>query len=351
MNLLFLGLSITSSWGNGHATTYRGLLRELAKRGHAVTFLEADAEWYASNRDLPAPPYCRAELYADFEELKRRFANDVREADAVIVGSYVPDGVRVGAWVLETSSCPVAFYDIDTPVTLAQLSRGECAYLSPELVARYHLYCSFSGGPTLQVLEQTWGSPRARALYCSVDPESYFPDAAAQEFDLTYLGTYSPDRQPTLDALLLQPARAWREGRFFVAGPQYPNDVVWPDNVKRANHLPPSQHRSFYASGKWTLNVTRADMVRAGWSPSVRLFEAAACGVPVISDVWPGLEDFFVPDEEIILAPNAKDSLRALREIGEESRARIGHAARARVLGAHTSAHRAQELESYLREL
>ena len=349
LRLVFLGLSITSSWGNGHATTYRGLVRELAARGHEVLFLERDVPWYASHRDLPQPPYGRTELYRDLEDLER-FEDEVREADAVIVGSYVPEGVAAGAWVLKTAEGLTAFYDIDTPVTLTKLARGEYDYLSPELIPRYDLYLSFTGGPTLEHLERHHGSPRARALYCSVDPALYYPEETEARWDLGYLGTYSEDRQGTLEKLLLEPARRRPEGKFTVAGPLYPEATVWPENVARTEHLPPAQHRHFYNAQRFTLNVTRADMRRAGYAPSVRLFEAAACGVPIVSDTWEGLETFFEPSEEILLARSPEDTLRYL-DLDEAARREIGARARARVLDGHTAAHRAGELVRYIQEL
>ena len=347
LRLVILGLSITSSWGNGHATTYRGLVRELVKRGHDVLFLERDVPWYAANRDLPRPPYGRTELYTALDELKQHFAEQVRSADLVVVGSYVPEGVAVGEWVLQTARSVTAFYDIDTPVTLAKLERGDTEYLALSQISRYDLYLSFTGGPTLARLEREYGAQRARPLYCAVDPELYHPEAVDVRWDLGYLGTYSDDRQPPLDRLMLEPARRWREGRFVVAGPQYPHSIVWPENVARIEHLPPAEHRRFYAAQRFTLNVTRADMVRAGYSPSVRLFEAAACGVPIISDVWDGIETIFTPDEEVLLTRSPEDTLTYLRELPEDERRRIGERARERVLREHTAAHRAATLEEY----
>ncbi|HEU4643007.1 MAG TPA: glycosyltransferase [Gemmatimonadaceae bacterium] len=351
LDIVILGLSITSSWGNGHATTYRGLVRELAARGHRVCFLERDVPWYAENRDLPQPPYSRVALYDSLAELRSRHADAVREADLVIVGSYVPDGVAVGEWVTRTARGATAFYDIDTPVTLAKLGRGKCEYLTPELVARYDLYLSFTGGPTLERIERRYGSPMARALHCAVDETLYAPMPAERCWDLGYMGTYSDDRQPTLERLLLDAARQWDTGRFVVAGPQYPESIAWPPNVTREMHLAPREHRAFYNAQRFTLNITRADMIAAGWSPSVRLFEAAACGTPIISDYWPGLDTFFALDEEILVARTTADVLRYLREIPEEERQAIGHRARRRVLADHTAAHRAAELEGYVSEL
>ena len=350
MKLVVIGLSITSSWGNGHATTYRGLLREMNRCGHEVVFLERDVPWYADNRDLPAPPFCRTALYASPEELFDRYGEEVRKADCVIVGSYVPDGIRIGQWVTETASGISAFYDIDTPVTLAKLRQGTCKYLSRELIKDYNLYLSFTGGPTLTALEHEWKSPAARALYCSVDPEVHYPENCSSTWDLGYLGTYSTDRQPTLDRLLCSPAAEWKAGNFVVAGAQYPGEIRWPNNTQRIEHLPPETHRNFYTAQRFTLNVTREQMIMAGYSPSVRLFEAAACAVPVISDQWPGLDHFFIPGEEILLASTGDDVLDYLRGFPEEERTAVGERARRKVLDLHSAARRAEELETYIEE-
>ena len=346
MRIVILGLTITSSWGNGHATTYRGLVRGLARRGHQVLFLERDKPWYASHRDLARPPYGETRLYATLEELEQRWSAAIRAADLVVAGSYVPDGIAVAALVQRIAGGVTAFYDIDTPVTLAALDAGTCEYLTPTLVRGFDLYLSFTGGPTLDLLESKLGARMARALYCSADPDIYRPNPSVpQQWDLGYLGTYSPDRQPTLDALLCQPALAWAAGRFVVAGPMYPGSLAWPGNAERIEHLPPSNHRDFYAAQRFTLNVTRADMIRCGYSPSVRLFEAACCGVPIISDWWPGLDEFFRPGEEIFIASGPDDVLALLRSLPDARRHRVGEAARARVLARHTGDHRAAELE------
>lgn len=347
LKMVFIGLSITSSWGNGHATTYRGLVRELVSRGHDVLFLERDMPWYAANRDLPAPPYGRTEIHSGLPDLARRFTAEIRDADFVMVGSYVPEGAAIGEWVLDTARGVTAFYDIDTPVTLARLARNDCDYLTAHLIRRYHLYLSFTGGPLLLHLSRRYGARHARPLYCSFDPDLYHPEPCAKEWDLGYMGTYSDDRQPVLSRLLLDVARAHRKGRFVVAGPQYPDHIRWPRNVRRIEHLAPPDHRRFYNAQRFTLNVTREDMVRAGWSPSVRLFEAAACAVPIISDYWQGLEHFFRPGVEILLGGTTEETVRILREMSEEHRVALGRRARERVLAMHTSAHRAAELEEY----
>ncbi len=351
LRIVIIGLSITSSWGNGHATTFRSLVAGLAERGHDVLFLERDKPWYAEHRDLPAPPFGRCALYADLAGLERHAAA-VGDADLVIVGSYVPDGVEVCRWALGRACGVTAFYDIDTPVTLTALEGSGSDYITRELIPRFDLYLSFTGGPTLDTLERRYGARRARALYCSVDPQSCRPDPrAAHRWDLGYLGTYSADRQPTLERLLLQPARGRPARRFVVAGPQYPDRVDWPDNCERIEHAPPRTHRRFYASQRFTLNVTRADMVRRGYSPSVRLFEAAACGTPIVSDAWPGLETLFRPGKEIFVARDTADVLALLEQTTEAERREVAERARARVLAAHTGEHRAAELEAYARDV
>lgn len=348
LDIVFLGLSITSSWGNGHATTYRSLIRALRARGHRVLFLERDVPWYAPHRDLQPDAEQGIELYQSLADLRQRFSRVIGQADAVIVGSFVPQGAAVGAFVQQQARGIVAFYDIDTPVTLARLKREDCDYLTPALAQSYHLYLSFTGGPVLRQLERDWGSPCARPLYCSIDPQEHRPQRNEVQWDLGYMGTYCADRQPKLLTLLQRVARQWREGRFIVAGPQYPQEIQWPENVQRTEHLPGVEHPAFYSRQRFTLNLTRADMVAAGYSPSVRLFEAAACGTAILTDPWPGLDHFFKPDEEVIVATQTRQVLQVIKHLPERSRLELARRARRRVLAKHTAAHRAAELEEHL---
>jgi spore maturation protein CgeB len=350
LDIVIIGLSITSSWGNGHATTYRGLVRELDKNGHRVTFLERDVPWYASNRDMPHPPFCTTILYTNVQDLQQQHRQLIEQADLVIVGSYVPEGVLAGEIVTRIATGVTAFYDIDTPVTMAKMERQDYEYLHPDLIPKYHLYLSFTGGPTLDKLQHVYGSLAARALYCSFDPALYFPEPASLEWDLGYLGTYSDDRQPPLQQLMLEPAEKLAAQKFVVAGPQYPPNILWNQNVQRIEHLPPSAHRAFYNKQRFTMNITRADMIKAGYSPSVRLFEAAACGTPIISDYWEGLESIFEAGTEILISASAADTISYLTNVGEEERLLIGRRARKKVLEHHTAAHRATQLEGYYRE-
>lgn len=348
MNIVFIGLSLSSSWGNGHATTFRALLRGLHALGHKSLFLERDVPWYAAHRDLPSPDFCKLAYYDDPSQLKSAFHDAIVNADAVIIGSYVPDGTQVIETVRQMVPSCLCFYDIDTPVTLAKLRRGDEEYIASEQIPLFDMYLSFSGGDVLTHLERSWNAKRAEALYCSVDESAYRNTGKPLEWDLGYLGTYSPDRQPKLENLLLEPARRLPHMRFVVAGPQYPDDIVWPENVERIEHLPPAQHADFYSRQRFTLNVTRADMVEAGWSPSVRLFEAASCKTPIITDRWRGLEHLF-PSSSILIADDSDDVVGMLENRSLADRCRMGEAASRIVMKAHTGRARACQLTEYIR--
>ncbi|MGC4069267.1 MAG: glycosyltransferase [Polyangiaceae bacterium] len=348
---VFIGLSIRSSWGNGHATTYRALLQALRRRGHRIVFLERDVPWYRDNADMPHPPFCETILYESLDELHAQYAELIEHADACIVGSYVPEGANVSDFVTRTCRGVTGFYDIDTPITLKGLEEQACSYLRRDNVPEFDVYFSFTGGPTLRKLCKEFGARRAEPLYCAVDPDLYFPSLAEIRWSMGYLGTFSDDRQPTLERLLCTTAGLLPEENFIVAGAQYPEELGWPANVEYRAHIPPQLHREFYCAQRATLNVTRRDMVLAGYSPSVRLFEAAACGVPIISDEWRGIETFFVPDEEILVAESTADVIRHLGGMSDERRSQIGGRARQRVLREHTAFHRALALESTIRSI
>ena len=345
LKFAIFGLSITSSWGNGHAVTWRSLVRGLRLLGHDIDFFERNQPWYVEHRDLPDPDDVNLILYDERAEIEHDHLKNILDADVILFSSYVPENIALSKVVLDNATCPVGFYDIDTPLTIARLERGDHEYLTPELIRRFDIYLSFAGGPILDRLEREFGSPCARALYCSVNGDVYRPLADEPlAWDMAYLGTYSPDRQPGVERLMLEPARRMADARFAVAGPQYPGDTRWPANLERIEHLPPSEHTRFYNRQRFTLNITRADMRRAGWSPSVRLFEAAACGTPIISDDWPGLETLFDPKHEILIPQSGEAVMQWLSGMPDSERRAIGRAARERVLAQHTSRQRATGL-------
>ncbi len=343
--LVIFGLSISSSWGNGHAIPFRGLCQQLHARDWQITFFERDVEWYRSNRDLSAPDYCDLRLYDGWPDA----TTEVQRADAVLMGSLVPNGAAILDW-LTTLDRPLYFYDIDTPITLSGLRvAGATEYLRAEQIPSFEVYFSFTGGPALTELEHDWRARRAEALYCAVDPTLHSPRPVDPRFEclLGYMGTYAADRQPHLEALLIDTARHRPHERFMIAGPQYP-PMDLPHNVRHEIHLYPRDHAAFYSSNTATLNLTRDAMRRYGWSPASRLFEAAACGACIISDRWPGLDDLLEPDTEILLADSRSDVETHLDSLTAERRRNIGRAARERVLNEHTFAHRAEQVEQAL---
>jgi spore maturation protein CgeB len=348
VKIVVFGLSITSSWGNGHATTFRSLARALRLRGHRIVFFEKDVEWYASNRDMPAPPFCEVELYENWAASIRTVRRQLEDADVAMVGSYFPDGLAAIDEIFECDVPIRTFYDIDTPITVASLRKGGSDYLRPEQVRGFDVYFSFTGGPLLRELECKFGARRAVPLYCSFDPEKYCVAAPRAEFqcDFSYMGTYAPDRQEKIEELFCEPARRLPQNRFVLAGPQYPEDIRWPRNVDRIMHVDPQSHASFYCSSRMTLNVTRREMVLAGYSPSVRLFEAAACGTAIVSDYWEGLDTFLKPGQEILLAESAHDVVGYMTQMDQAELSAIGRRAHERVLAEHTAAQRALEFEN-----
>lgn len=354
MKIVVFGLTITSSWGNGHATTYRALLKALAARGHRIHFVEKDVEWYRSHRDLPQPSFCTVHLYEDWETSAPALQKTSADADVIVMGSYFPDAIAAVRALFESARCPVLFYDIDTPITLRELRRnGRAKYLDIETISRYAAILSFTGGPALRELEEVFGARRAIAFYCSVDPDLYHSVPPSPRFacDLSYLGTYASDRQPKLMALLNDTAALLPDREFLVAGAQYPTELRWRPNVRHLTHVAPPQHPAFYSSARFSLNLTRKDMVQAGHSPSVRLFEAGACAAAILSDSWPGLEEFLTPGEEILLPADAGETARILREMPDAERLKMGQRARERILSAHTAAHRAAQFEKIVSEL
>ncbi len=350
MRLVVFGLTVSSSWGNGHATLWRGLAAALARQGHRLAFFERDVPWYARSRDLVELPGGALHLYGRWEDVLPTARAELDRADAALVTSYCPDGPAASELMLSSAAPARAFYDMDTPVTLARARAGErIEYLPPEGLGGFDLVLSFTGGEALPQLETLLGARRAAPLYGSVDPAVHRPAAPRPEFraDLSYLGTYAANRQVALEALLLEPARRLPHRTFAIAGSQYPADFPWRENVLYVSHLPPENHPAFYGSSPLTLNVTRAPMAALGWCPSGRLFEAAACGVAVLTDPWPGLADFFEPGREILVARSPEEAVAAVERPREEL-ARIGWAARERCLATHTADARATELVGLL---
>ena len=346
MKLVIFGLTISSSWGNGHATVWRGLCGALAERGHHVVFFERNVPYYAMHRDLLEIPGGTLFLYSDWRSASQQAARHLADADVAMVTSYCPDGIAASELVLGSNALRV-FYDLDTPVTLERLESGRpLSYVGPRGLRDFDLVLSFTGGAALEQLRDHLGARHVAPLYGAVDPARHHPVAAVEHYhaDLSYIGTYAEDRQHALDMLFLTPARRRPECRFLIAGAMYPPEFGWLNNVYFVHHISPPDHSALYSSSRFTLNVTRRAMARMGYCPSGRLFEAAACGTPIVSDAWSGLADFFEPQREILLVHNSDDVLHAL-ELPAEERQRIARRARARTLAEHSAAARACQFE------
>ena len=354
MRLVIFGLTVSSSWGNGHATLWRGLSRALAGRGHSIVFFERDVPYYAEHRDLFELPGGQLVLYRHWDEIAPRATRELRDADAAIVTSYCPDGVDAADLLVQAAhSAVTVFYDLDTPATLETLHEGRpVPYIGPRGLRDFELVLSYTGGPSLVALRERLGARRVATLYGHVDPRVHRPVPALEAYrcGLSYLGTYAADRQAALQALFIEPARQLPGESFVIGGAQYPHDFPWTANIRFVRHLPPAEHPAFFSSSRLTLSVTRRAMARNGYCPSGRLFEAAACGTPVISDDWTGLDGFFAPGREIIVARRARDVMDAMRMSDSQLR-RIAADARERVLADHTSLQRAIELERMLDEV
>jgi len=347
MRFVIFGLTLSSSWGNGHATLWRGLLRALARRGHSIVFFEHDVPYYARHRDLHGMPGVTLALYEDWASIHPRARSEVADADVVIITSYCPHAAEANRTALEDALGALrVFYDLDTPVTLARLSKGHSVeYLPPEGLSSFDLVLSFTGGAALAALRERLGARRVEPLYGHADPLTHRPVPGEERYrgDVSYLGTYSADRQRALERLFIESAKARPEIRFMLGGSGYPQDFPWTSNLYFVQHVPPADHPAFFCSSRLTLNVTRGDMAAMGFCPSGRLFEAAACGVPTISDRWEGLDRFFTPGEEILTAETTEEALAAL-DLPASELALIARQARARALDEHSSEHRAREL-------
>jgi spore maturation protein CgeB len=352
MKLVVFGLAVSSCWGNGHAVLWRALIRALGKRGHHTVFFERDVPYYAQNRDLHSLEGGRLVLYGDWEEVLPQARRELAGAEVGMVTSYCPDALAATAVVLDAPGLHV-FYDLDTPVTLAQLALGKStAYIGRDGLAPFDLVLSFTGGAALTALCERLGAKSVAPLYGSADTDRYRPAPRPEGIPsaLSYLGTYAEDRQAPLEALLIEPARRRPQLRFLIGGAQYPADFPWADNIQFWRHVASRDHPRFYAAARLTLNITRQAMAAFGWCPSGRLFEAAACGAPILSDWWEGLDEFFAPGREIIIVRTTDDVLAAL-ERSDGELLEIGAAARQLVLARHTAERRAAELEMLLAQL
>jgi spore maturation protein CgeB len=349
MKVVIFGLTVSSSWGNGHATIWRGLCSALSRRGHEVVFFEKDVPYYAQNRDLSTlPDGGRLILYSDFANVIAPASRELAGADLALTTSYCPDARAASELILESNAALKAFYDLDTPITLDHIAKGERVdYIPATGLGDFDLVLSYTGGRALEEVRSVLHARNVVPLYGSVDPAAHFPVPAVDEYRayLSYLGTYAADRQSSLEALFLEPARELSGRRFVIGGALYPQLFPWAPNIFFVRHMPPPLHPSFFCSSRATLNITRKTMADYGFCPSGRLFEATACGVPVLSDTWDGLETFFAPDRELLIVRTSAEVIAAL-ERSDEELGRIARYARERTLSDHSAEQRIKELET-----
>jgi spore maturation protein CgeB len=350
MKFVIFGLTVSSSWGNGHATLWRALCKALGKRGHRVVFFERDVHYYAAHRDVTQLSGGELILYPDWNSAIPLARKHLDDADVAMVTSYCPDGRQASELSLSSNAAMKTFYDLDTPVTFARLDAGEeVSYLPENGLRDFDLVLSYTGGAALTALQRRLGAKTVAPLYGSVDPEVHAPVPPKDVFraDLSYLGTYAPDRQEMLNRLFIEAATRLPELRFVIGGAQYPAEFPWTDNIYFVRHLPPPDHPAFYSSSRLTLNVTRQAMAEMGYCPSGRLFEAAACRTAIITDCWAGLDEFFTPGKELLIARTTEEAVQAL-ELSDAELEAIRKAGRDRALGEHTADQRAIDLENAL---
>ncbi len=348
MHVVVFGLTVSSSWGNGHATLWRSLIAGMLRRGHTVTFYERDVPYYAGARDLlKLPSGAELCLYESMSSIQARASLDLARSDLAMCTSYCPDGVLAADWILSSHAAVRAFYDMDTPVTLKALhEEATRVYLPPQGLGDFDLVLSYTGGRALSELQSRLGARYVAPLYGWVDPGTHHPVPPVERFRsaFSYLGTYAADRQAALTRLFLQPAAVLPRQKFLIGGAQYPDEFPWSSNLYFTQHLEPSQHPAFFCSSRATLNITRQAMAEYGYCPSGRLFEAAACGTPLFSDGWEGLESFFTPGEEVLRVDSTDDILQGL-SLSDTELGRMAERARTRTLEQHTADVRVRELE------
>jgi spore maturation protein CgeB len=343
VNIAFFGSSLVSSYWNGAATYYRGLLRALHARGHAVTFYEPDAFERQHHRDLDDPPWATVVVYEPHEW--RQALRRARDADVIVKASGVGvNDADLAEGVLEVGSGMTVFWDVDAAATLAQADEW-----FEVLVPEYDLVFTYGGGEPVRSRYMALGARDCVPVYNALDPDTHHPVARSSELvaDVTLLANRLPDREARIEEFFVRPA-AQRPSRAFVLGGAGWDGKDFPPNVRLLGHVGTNDHNAINCSALAVLNVTRADMAANGWSPPTRLFEAAGAAACLLTDAWEGIEDFLEPDREVLVARNGDEVARHLDELSAERARAIGAAARERLLAEHTYARRAALVERTL---
>jgi spore maturation protein CgeB len=355
MRIAFYGSSLLSSYWNGAATYYRGLLRDLAGRGHSITFYEPDAFDRQSHRDIDPPDWCRVVVYDATIAAARAVIAEAVHADVVVKASGVgvfDDELLTGVIRAARPGAIRLFWDVDAPATLAQL-RAEPDHPLHRALPHLDAVLTYGGGPPVVAAYEGFGARRCRPIYNALDPTTHFPVPPEPRFtaDLNFLANRLPDREARVETFFLEPA-ARLPGRSFILGGNGWGDKPMSGNIQRLGHLGTADHNAFNTSSRAVLNVARDSMAEVGFSPATRVFEAAGAGACLITDAWEGVEQFLTPNQEILVARDGADVIAHLTDLTPERARSIGDAARARILAEHTYSRRGAEVDALLtREL
>ncbi|MCM8739118.1 glycosyltransferase [Azospirillum sp. A1-3] len=352
MKMAFYGSSLLSSYWNGAATYYRGMLSELARHGWDITFYEPDAFDRQKHRDIEPPDYAKVVVYDATPEACRTVIAEAAKADVVVKANGVGvfdnellDGVMNAA---DPQALRI-YWDVDAPATLAELRQA------PDHVLRRRLpeldfVLTYGGGPPVVSAYEAMGAPVCRPIYNALDPSTHHPVPPQDRFraDLNFLGNRLPDREARVERFFLEPAARNPDGRYIIGGSGWESKGL-PANVTHIGHVGTADHNAFNTSAKAVLNIARDSMAEVGFSPATRVFEAAGAGACLITDAWEGVELFLAPDEEVLVARDGQDVTEHLRALTPERSRAIGAAARRRILAGHTYARRAVEVDQLLR--
>lgn len=353
LDIVIIGRSILSSLENPTAELYRGLINELAQRGHRTTFLEWHEPGKQYVRDMLISPYCEVWTYGSTDQLIAEYNHAIQSADVVLMGSKVNDTNRIAEWIAEEARGITVYYDTNLSATIDHLEcrQDNTAFcLSADNLRHFNIFLSTTGGPFLENLANTYGIEQARPLYESVDPYSFYRTDTDKNYDLGFIGNFKADRAEMLNNMLLGPARYTPNRKFSLAGGGY-NGIELPRNLTYLEYLPETNMVDFYNRQQCSLVLSRADRRRMGYTPTRRLLAAAACGVPVLTDRWDGIDHFFEPHREVFCVNDEHDVLAVLYGKDENSRRKLGGEARKRILAQHTTSHRAEQLMGYLAEV
>jgi spore maturation protein CgeB len=355
LDIAFFGSSLVSAYWNGAATYYRGILRALAERGHRITFFEPDAYDRQKHRDIPDPPWAKVVVYAgDRVAAAEQALAQAAGSDLVVKASGVgvfDELLERGVLALRNEGTLVAFWDVDAPATLERVASNMDDPFR-RLIAEYDVVFTYGGGPPVVSAYQALGARRCIPIYNALDPTTHFPAKPDDRFagDLGFLGNRLPDREARVEEFFLGAAARLPELTFVLGGSGW-EDKALPANVRRVGHVYTADHNAFNASTRAVLNINRESMARFGYSPATRVFEAAGAGACLITDAFVGVELFLAPGREILVARDGADVAECLQGLTRKEATAIGKRARARIITAHTYAHRAVRLEAALNGL